>query len=243
MSRGPEHPPSSERSVYLTLTLVIQAMLVIGLVLFVLRRDWENVFLTALVIALTLVPAFLDRRYRIILPPEFQFMAVLWVFLTLYLGSARDFYYRFWWWDAVLHTGSGFLLGLIGFIALFLLNRTKRIPEGMTPGFVCFFAVTFSVFLGVLWEVFEYVVDRIAPHINMQSNETGVVDTMHDLIVDTLGAVVIAAMGWAYLKKGRYSFIADAVRGFVERNPRLFRRPEGSPAGSRPESASQDTET
>jgi hypothetical protein len=58
----------------------------------------------------------------------------------------------------------------------------------------------------------------------MQTGETGVHDTMNDLIVDTVGAIVVAAMGWAYMKTGRYSFIADAVRGFVRRNPRLFRQ-------------------
>jgi hypothetical protein len=55
----------------------------------------------------------------------------------------------------------------------------------------------------------------------MQSNETGVVDTMIDLIVDTIGAFVVAIMGYVYLKTGRYSFIADAVRKFVRKNPGL----------------------
>ena len=217
------HTSAEQRSIYLTLTAVIQMILVVGLVLLLFRRDWENVFLTVLVIALTWVPALLGR-YRIILPPEFQFIAVLFVFLSLFLGSVRDLYYRLWWWDIVLHTASGFLLGIVGFLALFLLNQTEKLPQGMKPEFLCFFAVTFAVFLGVLWEIFEYAVDRIAPSINMQSTETGVVDTMHDLIVDTLGAVIVALMGWAYIRTGRYSFIADGVRGFIALNPRLFGR-------------------
>jgi hypothetical protein len=147
------------------------------------------------------------------------------VFLSLFLGSATDFYYKYWWWDVVLHTGSGFLFGFIGFIALFLLNQTDRIPRGMKPGFVCFFAVSFSVFLGVLWEIFEFVVDCFSTA-NMQSRETGVIDTMQDLIVDTLGAVVVALMGLAYARRGRYSFIADGIRKFVQKNPKLFGRSE-----------------
>lgn len=225
MSGDAPGPASSERSIYLTLTLLLQSLLAVGFVLFLLRGDWENVVLTAIVILLTLAPALLDRTFRIIIPPEFQFLAAAFVYLSLYLGSARDFYYHFWWWDAVLHTGSGFLLGIIGFVAIFVLNRTDRIPRDLTPVFICFFSVTFAVFLGVLWEIFEYAVDRFAPSINMQSNETGVVDTMHDLIVDTLGAVIVSAMGWAYLRTGRYSFIADAVRSFVDRNRHLLRRP------------------
>lgn len=218
-------PAPEHRTIYITLTIIIQALLGIGLAVFVLRRDWENVFLTIVVILLTLAPALLSKRYRIFVPPEFQLISAAFVFLSLFLGSATDFYYKFWWWDIVLHTSSGFLLGMAGIIALFLMNRSPGIPQGMRPSFVCFFAVTFAVTLGVLWEIFEYVVDRIAPAVNMQSNETGVVDTMHDLIVDTIGAVIVALMAYAYSRSGRFSFIADGVGAFIRRNPRLFRRP------------------
>jgi hypothetical protein len=47
---------------------------------------------------------------------------------------------------------------------------------------------------------------------------------MQDLIVDTIGAVVVAVMGYAYLRAGRFSFLADGVRKFLARNPRLFRK-------------------
>lgn len=217
-----DHP-----KLYRNLTLLMQAWLVVGMIVFVARRDWENAFLTLAVIALIVVPAFMLKRYRVYAPPEFQLIAVAFVFLSFFLGSARDYYYKFWWWDVVLHTTSGFLLGIVGWITLFLLNQTNRIPQGMRPSFLCFFAVTFAVFLGVMWEIFEFVVDRIWPEVNMMSHETGVADTMHDLIVDTIGAVAVALMGYAYSRSGRYSFVVDAVRKFIEKNPRLFRGDAG----------------
>lgn len=213
--------PETHRNIYLSLTLILQLALAVGLGLFLKRRDWENVFLTVSVIALTLLPAILSRRGRIVIPPEFQFISAFFVFLSLFLGSATDFYYKYWWWDLVLHTGSGFLLGIVGFIAAFALNRSEQLPKGIRPIFVCIFAVNFAVTLGVLWEIFEFAVDRFTTA-NMQSQETGVVDTMKDLIVDTIGAVIVAAMGWAWYHTGRYSFIADAVGGFMKNNPALF---------------------
>jgi hypothetical protein len=223
-ARDDRSDDSDRGGVYLAITAVIQAICVLGLVLYVLRRDWENVFLTASVIVLTLVPAILWRRYRILIPPEFQVVSALFVFLSIFLGSVRG-YYDYWWWDVVLHTSSGFLLGIVGFLCVFLLNRTDRIPREMRPIFLCLFAVTFAVTLGVVWEIFEFACDRIAPGMDMQgAAETGVRDTMHDLIVDTLGAIVVAAMGWAYLRSGRFSFLADGIKGFVEKNPKLFRR-------------------
>src|SRR4051794_20138101 len=191
---GDAGPPPGERKLYLALTSGLQVLLVIGLVLFLIRRNWEYVFLTATVILLTLVPAFLFRRYRVIIPPEFQLISALFVFLSLFLGSALDFYYKFWWWDLVLHTASGFLLGIIGFIVLFVLNQTDQMPRGIKPAFLCFFGVTFAVTLGVVWEIFEFAMDRFWPALDMQSTGvgTGVVDTMKDLIVDTIGAIVVA---------------------------------------------------
>jgi hypothetical protein len=211
---------------YVKLTLAIQSLLLLGLILFVMHRDWENVFLTITVIGLTVLPAFVLRKYRVYLPPDFQLIATAFVFLSLFLGSAGDLYYRFWWWDIVLHTSSGFLLGIIGFIVLYLLNQTDRLPREMRPGFRCFFGLTFAVSLGVLWEIFEFAVDQIAPQINMQSTETGVADTMHDLIVNTVGAIIVALMGWAYLRTGRYSFLSDSIRRFIRKNPHLFRKPD-----------------
>lgn len=221
--RTPAEAQPSERNISITLTLVLQGLIVIGLVLFVYRQDWENVFLTTIVLLLTLVPAFLWRQYKIVIPPEFQLIAAAFVFLSLFLGSAFDLYYKYWWWDDVLHTSSGFLLGIVGFIAMYVLNGTDRLPAELTPAFRCFFGFTFAVTLGVFWEIFEFTVDRVAPAINMQSGETGVVDTMSDLIVDTIGALVVALMGYAYLKSGRYSFVADGIRSFIRRNPHLFR--------------------
>jgi hypothetical protein len=175
------------------------------------------------VIGLVVFPELLLRRYRVHVPPEFQLVAAGFVFLSLFLGSATDFYYRFWWWDMALHTTSGFLLGIVGWIVLFLLLQTDRLPRGIGAGLVCVFGITFAVTLGVLWEVFEFAVDTLWPHVNMMSNETGVADTMHDLIVNFVGAVVVGLMGWAYSRSGRFSYLVEAVRAFMRRNPRLFR--------------------
>ncbi|MFM9995772.1 MAG: hypothetical protein ACKVU4_08230 [Phycisphaerales bacterium] len=224
----------SNRTV-IVLTLLIQAALAIGLVLFVLRQDWENVFLTLVVIVLNVVPAFVLRRYRIYVPPEFQLIAAAFVFLSVFLGSAGDFYERYWWWDLVLHTSSGVLLGVVGWIVLFLLIQADRLPRTIGSGLLCSFGVTFAVSLGVLWEIFEYAVDSIRPESNMMSRETGVADTMNDLIVNFAGAVLVAYLGWGYFRAGRHSFLVDAVRAFTRRNPRLFHNRRAKRKGRDPQ--------
>src|SRR5690606_30887329 len=106
---------------------------------------------------------------------------------------------------AVLHGASGFLLGILGFLLVYVLNEKEEIGLDMKPGFVALFAFVFAVALGALWEIFEFAMDS-AFGLNMQ--KSGLVDTMWDLIVDTAGALVMAVLGYGYLRTaGGESFL------------------------------------
>jgi hypothetical protein len=210
--------------VYRNLTLVIQGLLVLGVVGFVLLRDWPNALLTTLVIVLTLLPWLLRRWFRVDVPPEFQLVTALFVFCAIFLGTSLGFYGRFHWWDTALHTTSGCLLGIVGFIAVFLINGTDHRPEGMRISLIAVFGFMFAVTLGVFWEIYEFVADQVIPGLDMQVVATGTRDTMVDMIVNTIGAAVIAVLGYLYCRSGRQSFIVDGVTKFVSRNPQLFSR-------------------
>ena len=67
MTRLPQ-PEGEERSLYVTLTVPTRIVPAFALALFLHRRDWENVFLTVIVIGLTVLPAFVGRRYPIVIP-------------------------------------------------------------------------------------------------------------------------------------------------------------------------------
>ena len=223
-SSAPDDPDALERErIYLLLTLIIQLVLLAGVVGFVLLRDWPNALLTMLVIALTALPRLLGR-VRVNVPPEFQLVAALFVFCAIFLGTSLGFYGRFYWWDTALHTTSGCLLGLVGFIAVFLINGTDHRPEGMRISLVAVFGFMFAVTLGVFWEIYEFIADNLVPGLDMQVVETGTTDTMVDMIVNTIGAAVVALLGYLYSRSGRESFIVDGVWKFVRRNPHLFAR-------------------
>ena len=226
-----EEPDERLRArVYGLLTLVIQVVLLAGVVVFILRHDWANAVLTTLVIVLTLIPQLLKRWFRVDVPPEFQLVTAVFVFCAIFLGTSLGFYGRFLWWDTALHTVSGCLLGIVGFIAVFLINGTDHRPEGMRVSLIAVFGFMFAVTLGVFWEIYEFIADNLIPGLDMQVVATGPNDTMVDMIVNLIGAAVIAVLGYMFCRTGRKSFIVDGVCKFVSRNPRLFARgPERSP--------------
>lgn len=214
------------QGIHRRLTIAIQVVLAVGVGAELWAGQWFAALVTTGIILLTLFPLVLARRYSVFVPPEFALLAVVFVFASLFLGDVHGYYARFWWWDIALHTGSGFLLGIVGFLLVHILNETTEIGMKMKPGFVAFFALLFAVGVGVVWEIFEFAADELLGT-NMQKpmldDASGLTDTMWDLIVDTLGALTISVLGYGYLKTaGNESFLARWIQSFVHNNPRLF---------------------
>lgn len=206
---------------------VLQVILFLGALAAIWEQQWLTAVITVGIIAITLFPILLEKRFSIVVPIEFEFLAVAFVFASLFLGEVRGYYVRYWWWDIALHTASGFLLGIVGFLLVHILNEIERINIHMKPGFVAFFAFLFAVGMGALWEIFEFSMDQLFG-MNMQkpmfNDPSGLTDTMWDLIVDTVGSFVIAMLGYGYLKSaGNTSFLERWIRAFIQNDPRLFK--------------------
>ena len=161
----------------------------------------------------TFLPLLLGRRFQVSIPHEFEVLAVVFIYASLFLGEVHGYYLRFWWWDLVLHTGSGFLLGVLGFLLVYVMNEKKEIELDLKPGFI---------------EVFEFFMDRIFGTVMqkpMLGDYSGLTDTMYDLIVDGVGALIIAAMSYGYVRTaGSDSFLERWIDKFIDRNPRLFQQ-------------------
>jgi len=210
------------------ITLTLQLILLAEAIFAVLGQRWFTAFLTVMIMAITFFPLLFKRSLHIQITPELQLAAIGFIFASLFLGEIRNFYARFWWWDIFLHTISGFLLGILGFLLVHIMNEAERINVMMKPGFVAFFAFMFALGVGALWEIFEFCMD-VFFGMNMQKpmlgDPSGLTDTMCDLIVDALGALVISVMGWRYLRNTKeQSFLERWIDAFIERNPRFFRR-------------------
>lgn len=191
------------------------------------QGSWASGVWLLAIMAVTAAPVLLGPRLPVRIPAEYELLAILFVFASLFLGEFHSYYERFWWWDIALHSGSGLLLGIVGFLLVYVLNESRRIDLHMRPGFVAMFAFAFAVSVGALWEIFEFAADQL---LGMQMQKpmlgdpSGLTDTMWDLIVDTLGAAVISGFGWWHMKSKRRSFIDVWTERFVAKNPRLFRR-------------------
>jgi hypothetical protein len=193
-----------------------------GAGLLFLRGEYQAGAETLVILVVTFLPVFMRSYFHARIPAEFETLTILFICLSLFLGEVQDFYTRYWWWDFVLHGGAGLLIGMTGFLLVYMLNQNVKVGRKLTPGFIAIFAFMFALGIGSIWEIFEFGMD-VFFGLNMQ--KSGLVDTMADMIVNLVGALLISLVGYYYLKtEGTDSFLVRMIHKFTASNPRIFRK-------------------
>ncbi len=174
---------------------------------------YEKNWLAVLVSSLTTFSVFyiirLNSRINFRLPSSIIVLAIFFIYASLFLGEAFKFYEKFWWWDIILHASSALGFGLIGMIILIALFRGDKLKA--SPVVISMFAFAFAVAIGALWEIFEFTMDQTFG-LNMQ--KSGLRDTMTDLIVDMIGALISCTAGFFYLKFVKHDVLLKKLNEF-----------------------------
>lgn len=220
--------------------MVLRIMVIAIMILQVLNRNYENVFLCLLTLLLLIIPSFLQVQFRMEFPSALEIIMLLFIFAAEILGEIREFYIIYPLWDSMLHSLNGFLAAAIGFSLVDLLNQSEKAKFKLSPAFMAVVAFCFSMTIGVMWEFFEFGVDQILGFdmqkdtiINQISSvmldpsggnvvytisniqdvvingeslglggylDIGLMDTMKDLLVNFVGAVIFSFVGFFYVK-------------------------------------------
>ncbi|MCM3719357.1 hypothetical protein [Fictibacillus phosphorivorans] len=136
----------------------------------------------------------LFTKIKFNMPIMLSYFAFL--FASQYLGSILGFYHLGWW-DTFLHLLSGALLAFVG-IALYERMTHQDARSEISSWLVFHFVLSFSVFGGVVWEIYEFSMDQFFA---MTLQGGGNFDTMVDLLADTAGGLLIAIIAFIKTKK------------------------------------------
>lgn len=177
------------------------------------KSDYVLMLLQCILGALAMMlPGFLQHKIQLDIPQKMIIVYAVYLYCAIYLGEIHSFYYHIPYWDSILHAFSGMAFGAIGFSIISLLNKSETVPLSLSPAFVMLFAFCFSVSIGVLWEIYEFFIDSIF-HTNMQKymieggellfGQSALIDTMKDLIIDTVGAFVMSILGYIFSRRKR----------------------------------------
>ena len=281
MKRHPKTPPTGQQlkavikrqpavfTVYMVLRLIVLATLVSS----ILRGEYESAFICLLVLALFMLPFFIQQNFGIELPSTLEIIILLFIFAAEILGELKCYFITFSHWDSMLHTTTGFLCAATGFALIDILNRNSRIKFQLSPIYVALTAFCFSMTVGVLWEFFEFGMDRLFL-MDMQKDtvvqsitsvmldptnsnipvtidgitsvavngqdlgfdgylDIGLYDTMKDLFVNFVGAVVFSTIGYFYIKhRGKGKLAKAFIPTITEKDSETPSLPENPPEDS-----------
>lgn len=209
-------------AVYVVLRLIVVAELVLS----ILRGEYESAFICLLVLILFILPFFIQQNFGIQLPTTLEIIILLFIFAAEILGELEGYFITYPNWDTMLHTTTGFLCAATGFALIDILNRNSRIKFQLSPIYVALAAFCFSMTVGVLWEFFEFGMDRLF-HLDMQKDTVvqSITSVMLDptnsntpITIDGIHSVAVNGndLGFdGYLDIGLYDTIEDLFVNFI----------------------------
>ncbi len=154
---------------------------------------WLPAAVVSLVVTET--PALLRRNLKIVLPVELNFFIVLALFLHV-TGGVYGFYDYISWWDHLTHAMSSSLVAALGFVLVVSIDWYVDSIYLPRP-FVAFFVIMFTMAVGVLWELMEWLIDELTGSFLQYSLE----DSMLDMLFDAFAGFVVASATWHYVVK------------------------------------------
>lgn len=209
-------------AVYVVLRLIVVAELVLS----ILRGEYESAFICLLVLILFILPFFIQQNFGIQLPTTLEIIILLFIFAAEILGELEGYFITYSNWDTMLHTTTGFLCAATGFALIDILNRNSRIKFQLSPIYVALAAFCFSMTVGVLWEFFEFGMDRLF-QLDMQKDTVvqSITSVMLDptnsntpITIDGIHSVAVNGndLGFdGYLDIGLYDTMEDLFVNFI----------------------------
>ena len=160
--------------------------------------------LVGLAILLSLVaisfPSFVSRGRIKAMPLEFELILFIMVVLQLVIGETLNFYDHVPYYDKLVHFMLPFFLGFIAAMFAYTMQVTGSLKASLLP--TMFVVVMVALGIGAIWEIIEYLADVfLGTYLQGSLTASPLVDTMNDLIMDTLGGVFGALLVLRYVKR------------------------------------------
>ncbi|MBS5719359.1 MAG: DUF2238 domain-containing protein [Clostridium sp.] len=144
----------------------------------------NNMILTCLALPLVLLIPFILRKLKVLnLNPNALFVYNLFMFFADFLGCVVGLYNKTTYYDVVMHFVSGFSTALLGMVLYNYLAKKEEDNKILKYTYIVGFCMAIAAF----WEIFEFFGDNTLGMNLQHSIDTGVRDTMEDIICAVMG--------------------------------------------------------
>ena len=160
---------------------ILRILVIVCMVRQIFLHNYESFFLSVLTLLLLYIPSWLQVKLRIEIPIGLEISILCFIFAAEILGEINAFYIVIPGWDTILHTLNGFLCAAVGFSLVLLLNDNEKLTFDLSPFFLALVAFCFSMTVGVMWEFFEFGVDRF---LNFDMQKDTIVNMVSSVMLD-----------------------------------------------------------
>ena len=159
------------------------------IVLILLGNLESNILVCISFYVLLIIPSII-RKFKLKFSDTLELIYLLFIILACFLGSILRFYGLIYWFDSFVHYISGMLTAILAFVLLIYMKKYKE--KDLNFHIVFMILVTLSV--AACWEIFEFTADSLLDGDAQKVLETGVTDTMKDIICALLGSILVCIM-------------------------------------------------
>jgi uncharacterized membrane protein (DUF2068 family) len=170
----------------------------------------------AIALLTTFIPTILEKIFKLKIPSSFEIIYLMFIYGLLILGEQRGLFKGEIWWEILMTLTASIALGLVAFNIIHVLHKTNRINTNPLLASILIFAITLS--LGTIWELFEFCLDTIIK----SGLQRSLYDTMQDISINMLGAILVSIAGYNYIKKGKSILISQYLSNLIEKSPNLL---------------------
>lgn len=134
--------------------LLFNTLVIIAIIQQINKGDFTKVFFCIPILLIYTIPIIIEKKLKIRLSLILKIFFYSFIFVSIILGEIYNLYEKIPILDTILHISSGFLMGIIGYIIIIILNKnTKSV-------IILLITFTFSITIGTLWELVEFSADR-----------------------------------------------------------------------------------
>jgi len=202
---------------HLIIVNFIRVMLVLAFFFSYFKGGRLVLLISGIAFLVTFVPSILEKQFNVKVPARYELLIIFFIYGILLFLEVRGYYADFLVWGILLNMFSAVALGFVGLTVLYSLRRDKKINASSIV--IAIFSFCFAVAVGSVWEIFEFALDQTLGF-NLQRSG---LDTMKDLIVNSIGASLVSLIGYFYIKGGKEGLVSRFIIRLVDKNGKWFR--------------------
>jgi len=177
---------------------------------------WHILLANVFLLFLLFMPYILRKSYEVHIPREFEFVFLIFVIISFFLGDIRG---------TIIQIFFGAAIGFIGFTTMLILFSNSKFKANYL--LVILFSFSFSLTFGLIAEMAKYYLKTYF------NGGTVILEdypfAMQNLTFVALGALLASIFGYVYMKGYRNKLMKQWVGKFKTSNPNLFVQRTDSP--------------